>query len=36
MPISVKITDSNGLYVKCDSTDTDYSILINYYNSYSR
>jgi hypothetical protein len=33
---ALKINDSNGLYVKCDSTDVDYSLLINYYHSSTR
>jgi len=33
---ALKITDASGVFVACDSSDTDYSILINYYNSYSR
>ena len=30
---AVKITNASGVFVKCDSTDTDYSILLNYYHS---
>jgi len=33
---ALKVKHNAGLYVKCDSTDTDYSLLINYYHSNSR
>jgi hypothetical protein len=33
---ALKITDASGVFVKCDQTDTDYSLLINYYHSNTR
>ena len=33
---ALKIRHNAGLHVKCDSTDTDYSLLINYYHSNTR
>jgi lipopolysaccharide export LptBFGC system permease protein LptF len=33
---ALKIRHNAGLYVLCDSTDTDYSLLINYYHSSTR
>tara|TARA_R100000329_G_scaffold58357_1_gene52698 strand:- start:60 stop:431 length:372 start_codon:yes stop_codon:yes gene_type:complete len=33
---ALKIRHNAGLYVLCDSSDTDYSLLINYYHSNAR
>ena len=33
---ALKVTDGSGLYVGMDQTDTDYSILVNYYTSNRR